>query len=149
MRFQNIIFIFPILLFTIGCSHSNKISNNFCITLGTGGGFTGLYNGYYIDTLGNISTWEGRKFNIASGISVGKISTSDLQDLNFKIQEMKILNLQFRKSGNISSSISFVKENSVHTISWSGFEPDEQVPQVIRDFYFYIKNLINKSINKK
>ncbi|MDI6804792.1 MAG: hypothetical protein QME58_13295 [Bacteroidota bacterium] len=135
-------------LHILGCSHTQNLSSRFNVTLTSGGGFTGMYNGYYIDTLGEISRWEGRTYNLASLKPGGKLTPDKLKEMNTKITELELLNVQYNKSGNISSSISISTNISKHTVSWVGVEPEEEVPEKIKEFYYYIKNLINNSITK-
>lgn len=145
---KNFIIAFVISLCFTCCSHSINSTNYFNITLSSGGGFTGMYNGYYIDTLGNISSWEGRIFDMAGLKPVGKLTPDKLKELNTKINEKEILNIQYKKPGNIFSSISFKTAIITHAISWSGYEPEQDVPEKIKEFYSYIKTLITDSITK-
>lgn len=144
----NFRFVYLLLLLLWGCSHTQDISSCFNVTLTSGGGFTGMYNGYYIDTSGTISRWEGRTFNLASLNPVGNLTSDKLKQMNTKITELEILKVQYKKSGNISSSISISTNNFQHTVSWVGIEPERDVPEKIKEFYFYINNLINNSVTK-
>jgi hypothetical protein len=144
----NFTFVYLLSLLLLGCSHTQDISNSFNVTLSSGGGFTGMYSGYHIDTSGTISRWEGRTFNFASLNPVGNVTSDKLKQMNTKIIELEIMNVQYKKSGNISSSISISTNNFQHTVSWVGIEPERDVPEKIKEFYFYINNLINNSITK-
>lgn len=147
---KNLKFIFGcfLLLLTLGCSPKENTISRYNITLSSGGGFTGSYNGYYIDTTGTVSQWEGRTFDLSTRKVVTHLSPDKLKEINDKITTLGIMNVNYKISGNISSSISISNNDSTHLITWAGIEPSNDIPENIREFYYYMKNLITTSITK-
>ncbi len=119
------------------------------IIIGAGGGFTGIYSGYYIDTLGNISSWEGKVFTDTNLKHINTLSREQLEKLSELVLGNDIVGTNYKKSGNITSYIQLSQNNFKHSVSWSGSEPDESVPANIREFHSQLKKIINDTINKQ
>ncbi len=120
------------------------------IVIGAGGGFTGIYSGYYIDTLGNISSWEGRIFSDTSLKHITTLSREQLDKIDEALLDNDILGTNYKNSGNTSSFFQLSKNNFKHSVSWSGVEPEEEVvPQNIREFHSKLRKIINDTINKQ
>lgn len=156
MKFFDFIAISIILLTLMGsCSTidqsqkqttTQKAKYNFVI--GTGGGFTGIYNGYYIDTIGNISSWEGRVFTDTNLKYITTLSREQLDKISELVLDNDVQRTNYKNSGNISSFIQLSYNNFKHSVSWSGFEPDESVPPNIKEFHSQLRKIINDTINK-
>lgn len=157
MKFICFIFVLIIFFGLIGCGSSGEQSlkqsaeptSNYNIVIGSGGGFTGIYNGYYIDTVGNISKWEGRIFAENKLKYIITLSHEQLNKISKLVSDENVLNTSYHKSGNISSSIQFIYKNFKHSVSWSGFEPTDSVPVNIREFHSKLRKIIDDAINKQ
>lgn len=119
------------------------------IIIGTGGGFTGIYNGYYIDTIGNISSWEGRIFTNTNLKYITTLSREQLDKISGLVLDNDVPGTNYKNSGNIYSFIQLSYNNFKHSVSWSGFEPDESVPTNIKEFHSQLRKIINDTINKQ
>jgi hypothetical protein len=157
MKFINLFFVSITLFNLIGCGslkeqslkQSAELTSSYNIVIGSGGGFTGIYSGYYVDTLGNISKWEGRVFTDKNLKYITTLSREQLTKISELVSNKNVLNTSYNKSGNISSSIQFSSKNLKHSVSWSGFEPTDSVPVNIREFHSMLKQIINDTINKQ
>ncbi|MBU1422962.1 MAG: hypothetical protein KKG06_07240 [Bacteroidetes bacterium] len=157
MKFINFIFISIILFNLIGCCSSKDQSPKqttaqtakYNIVIGSGGGFTGIYSGYYIDTLGNITSWEGRVFADTNLKYITTLSREQLDKISKLVLDKNVLNTNYKNSGNISSYIQLSCKNLKHSVSWSGFEPNESVPVNIREFHSQLRKIIVDTINRQ
>jgi hypothetical protein len=157
MKFISFIFVSITLLNMIGCGSSKEQSlkqttelpSSYNIVIGSGGGFTGMYSGYYIDTLGNISKWDGRVFSDKNLKYISTLNSEQLIKISKLVADKNVLNTSYNKLGNVSSSIQIIFKNLSHSISWTGFEPSDSVPVNIREFYSMLRKIINDAINKQ
>ena len=157
MKILSLIFVSITLFNLVGCGsskekslkQSTELTSSYNIVIGSGGGFTGIYGGYYLDTLGNISKWEGRVFSDKNLKYISTLNPEQLHKISKLISDKDVLNTSYNKSGNISSSIQFSSKYLTHSVSWSGFEPTNSVPINIREFYSTLRKIINDEINKQ
>lgn len=133
-------------------SKQEKIINSnpkFSIIIASGGGFTGTYEGYFIDTLNNVYKWEGRTFNNSEKSLLGEITKEQAQIIVQNLFDNKILSTSFKSHGNITSYISIKGEVLEHSVSWIGIEPDEKVPDNVKIFYSTLMKTIKSLSNNK
>jgi hypothetical protein len=138
-----VIFLCHIILFGIfSCSSGSKTTLkkslnseiDFSIITGSGGGFTGSYEGYFIDSLSNVYKWTGKTFKTAEKVFLGKLNDEQTEMINKAIRENNILNIDMKEHGNVSSYILLENKEAKHSISWSGIEPGKTVPEGVRSF---------------
>ena len=152
----HIIFISVVaLLYSFGCSSSGKTENKnsinnimeYSIIIGSGGGFTGSYDGHLIDSLGQVFRWSGKTFTTADLTSIGKLSEVELQSAIKSIKESDIMNTSFKEHGNVTTFIRLKKSELEYSVSWIGLEPDNKVPENIRELYSRLKKIIDSLKN--
>ncbi|MDI6804575.1 MAG: hypothetical protein QME58_12150 [Bacteroidota bacterium] len=156
MKFFDFIFISIILITLMECCSTidqsqkqrSTQATKYNIVIGTGGGFTGMYNGYYIDTIGNFNSWEGKVFTDTNLKYITTLSREQLDKISELVLNNVVLGTNYKNSGNISSFIQLSYNNFKHSVSWSGFEPDESVPPNIGVFHSQLRKIINDTINK-
>ncbi|QQS35626.1 MAG: hypothetical protein IPM56_15485 [Ignavibacteriales bacterium] len=117
------------------------------IITGTGGGFSGYYEGYDIDVVGNVNHWQGISYDRAKRIYVGSLGTTQIEKINSLISESDILNTQYDGKGNITTFITLKDSSKAHRISWAGISPDRKVPESIRDFNSRLNEIITINSN--
>ncbi|MDP2207279.1 MAG: hypothetical protein Q8K98_00715 [Bacteroidota bacterium] len=152
MKIFNGVCISIIWITLMGCYSSKPATPKtmkYNIIIGTGGGFTGIYNGYYIDTIGNISSWEGRIFTNTNLKYITTLSREQLDKISGLVLDNDVPGTNYKNSGNIYSFIQLSYNNFKHSVSWSGFEPDESVPTNIKEFHSQLRKIINDTINKQ
>src|SRR5512143_3103954 len=103
-----------------GCSSTRPPQQGalpFTIVLGSGGGFTGLYEGYVIDSTGRISQWRGRTFASAEFVAGPLLDDDGREKIRRIVAETGILSVEYRKSGNMISFLAFHRATGEHRIS--------------------------------
>lgn len=122
-------------------------SKNFTVIYGSGGGFTGMANGYIIHSDGNVEKWSGLYFRRSNVEQLGAVTPKTLEPLQKVFAKRVYKKWKLRDTGNMTTRVWFISGKDTATVSWKGLEPDEKVPPAIRDFYVTLKNVV-QSIKK-
>ena len=143
-----IFFLSLTLLSFFGCAGSTnrceeKQLLKYSIILGSGGGFTGAYEGKMIDTLGNIYNWEGRTFITANKKVVDSLSQSQISKLNDFLNENSFENYSFKEVGNMTTFLTLSSSIEDKTFSWKESAIPDRVPAKIKEIYFLIINMLD------
>ena len=142
-----------IIVFIPCCSSSRKaiISNesdallDYNIEISQGGGFTGNYQGYTIDSTGVVKSFEGVISANSQRDEKGKLSQVQISEINKLIPS--ILGIRYKENGNMTTSIVLKKRSDEIRFSWEGITPGKKVPAELANFYEKVNNIITK-INK-
>ncbi|MFT6815179.1 MAG: hypothetical protein ACJAZ3_001079 [Sphingobacteriales bacterium] len=120
-----------VFLLLIGCSKSKnalneskttatkKSKNASLISVGSGGGITGDYNGYMISSKGQGYVWTQE---LRQELEVEPLfnTTSDSVNIWFmRLAAMEIEKVNYNKPGNFSFFIELVKPDTTYKITWS------------------------------
>jgi hypothetical protein len=140
---------FLLLMIIPACSSSNKLSNSqiqptlldYSITISQGGGFTGGYQGYLIDSTGTISSFESMLTYKSQRVRKGILSEARIMELNKLFTS--IINIKFNENGNMTTSVMLSNGGHKLSFSWPGVEPGVNVPSELVQFYKKINNIIN------
>ncbi len=142
------------LLTIAGCSTANLIEEagdqsflDHNIIIGTGGGFTGVYEGYLIDTTGNVFHWEGISFENSVKRYIGTLHTSQIEKIKSLIEDYGVLTTEYSGKGNITTFITLRTEEFAHRVSWVGISPDKKVPESLRAFNSELNEIITFAAN--
>lgn len=133
-----------------GCSNKDAAKNSqimpcYTITYGSGGGVTGLYDGYYIDSLGTVSSWSGRTFATSEKKTLGRLTEKEISEMTSAIKDNHLLDISHRQNGNITTYFIFRKTGGEQTtISWPGFAPDKKISEELNSFYKKFLSIINR-----
>jgi hypothetical protein len=145
-------YLFMLLLLISCCSSNKEISSkggesllNYNIILGEGGGFTGNQNGYYIDSLGVVKSFNGIIFSKSKMDSIGQLSITQINEINNLFET--IGNKKYNQIGNMTSYLVLTKNNYELRFSWKGTVPDKNAPTELINFYQKVTDIINK-LNK-
>jgi hypothetical protein len=140
-----------LLALCLGCSSTRQEQHAelpFTIILGSGGGFTGLYEGYVIDSTGRVMRWKGRTFDGAEHTRQAVLDDDQRKEVQRIVAETGILGAEFSERGNMTSFLTFHLPTGEHRISWHGGAPGPGVPANIREFYNRIREFLQKADNK-
>ncbi len=145
-----------LLLGMLGCSRQSAPVQeekgtplHFTIVLGSGGGFAGRYEGYIIDSLGTVSSWQGVTAANAERKEIGRLDSSQRAAIQQMIVGDTLLSITFRQTGNVTSFVTLASGAGEHRFSWTGTNPDEAVPAQIREFYSHLRGSIDALIHKE
>ncbi|GAB4131227.1 MAG: hypothetical protein Fur0015_05050 [Ignavibacteriales bacterium] len=140
-KFIKYLVYFSVLFFMIsGCSHTKKVVNSiqplkFNIVIGTGGGFSGLYEGKIIDTSGIIYEWKGRTYLSAAKNKIGSISREKIAKINSLFLQDDIFSYSFKESGNLINFLTVTKGNQSTTFTWRESTSNNKLPEKIYQLY--------------
>ena len=150
-KFYVIFFVLFVTAFSGCCGSKETIREpqylKYEITLGSGGGFTGISEGEMIDTLGIVYHWEGRSFLTSVKKNVDTLSQHQIIKLNKFFSENGLINYHFKESGNITSFLTLSDSNKDLTFSWKEANIPERVPEKIRELFYLINQAVEQ--NKK
>ncbi len=156
-----VLILFLIILSTTqnGCKSkdikSNKIKSNitgainqeakvdsFNIIISNGGGFTGLKNGYTLNSAGVVKRW--RQLSLVNDTTIWKVQTDGIKikDFRNKLVNSGILEKQYKDTGNITFVLSYQIPDTTYTWSWNGKNGGENVPSEIKDWFKDITDYI-------
>ena len=153
-RLFTIIFLsFSVFIFA-GCTGSKKITFEkqtlkFTIILGSGGGFTGSYNGKMIDTTGTVYGWEGRTYYTSDKKIVDSLSQNQITKLNTYFSENNFADYSFREVGNMTNFLTLTTLDKKITFSWKESSIPDRVPDKIKELYYLIINTLNNTSKKE
>ncbi|MBL7979250.1 MAG: hypothetical protein JNN12_13000 [Bacteroidetes Order II. Incertae sedis bacterium] len=97
-----------------GCK-SQKIPTDFSLSFGVGGGFTGRWNGYAIDHLGNIHEWQGLGSQKQTA-PIGVLSKKELQTLLKTFQKAKFEEINRDETANMTVQITLSQRGKIHSV---------------------------------
>lgn len=143
------IFLFSLTILSFyGCagSKSSCIENRtlkYSIIIGSGGGFTGAYEGKMIDSLGNIYKWEGRTYITANKKVVDSLSHSQISKLNDFFSENNFDAYSFKEVGNMTTFFTLTNSEGDKTFSWKESSIPDRVPDKIKELYTLIINMLD------
>lgn len=115
----------------------------FTVIYGSGGGFTGMANGYIIYSDGKVEKWSGLYFRRSKIEKLGAAAPKTLQPLQKVFAARAYKKWKQKDAGNMTTQVWCISGKDTTTISWKGTEPDEKVPQPIREFYGHLKRAVD------
>lgn len=101
------IFLFAILF--ISCQNQTKLSVDenktqpeIFLKIGSGGGFTGLWTGYEVDTNGTIFSWQGESADSSTKKMFGKLDAEKMMKIKNILSDEKLTATNENSPGNFS-----------------------------------------------
>jgi len=119
----------------------------FTVLYGSGGGFTGMANGYIIYSDGNVEKWSGLYFRRSKIEKLGVAVPKTLQPLQKVFVARAYKKWKHKDAGNMTTQVWCISGKDTTTISWKGTEPGKEVPPPIRDFYLALQSVV-QSVKK-
>lgn len=119
----------------------------FTVIYGSGGGFTGMANGYIIYSDGKVEKWSGLYFRRSKIENLGSVTPKTLQPLQKFFATLAYKKWKYKDAGNMTTQIWCISGKDTTAISWKGTKPGKEVPLPIRDFYLTLQRVV-QSIKK-
>jgi hypothetical protein len=138
------LFLFILMACTSRSRHQPPGAKDFTVIFGSGGGFTGMANGYIIHSNGKVEKWSGQYFRRDKVETMDTVVASEtLQPLKemFGIEAFKQWSHQ--ETGNMTTRVWCISGQDTAIVSWRGTAPGKEVPQPIRDFYASLMKIID------
>jgi hypothetical protein len=99
---------------------SNDISapNDLRLVIGEGGGFTGEWNGYTVDSTGSVFSWKGAKAEENSQ-RASNLKATQLHELWNTIANGHFFEIDASGTGNMTQFMTVSANGKVHRVSWA------------------------------
>lgn len=110
-------------------------AKDFTIIFGSGGGFTGMAEGYIIRSDGKIEKWSGLYFRRSQIETVGVVTQEALQPLRQIFEAKTYEQWSYQDTANMTTQVWCISGHDTTVVSWPGLEPGKDVPPAIQDFY--------------
>ncbi len=132
-------------LLTLSCSSTDAILKRFrgqSIVAGTAGGFSGLTEGYRLDTEGKIHRFHGRLDQRSESLAA-QVDKSDAAALFQRMDDIKFMSLSYNGAGNLNSFVELRSDTLLHRVRWA--PGDSLAPKPVRDFYVDFMKFIEEN----
>lgn len=129
----------------VGCSTFITSARIETITLGSGGGFTGMRTGYRIERSGLVEEWDMLRDSVRLRATV-KIPASRVREYFARAEALRLDTLHFDKPGNISFWLEIRTNAAITRLRWSS---DTHLPHEIAAFYRDLLSLCQEHIERK
>jgi hypothetical protein len=145
--------IFMVVLLFSGCGHSPQSANQpsmqsldkNAIVVGSGGGFSGFYDGYIITRGGDVFSWKGIS-NTPDSLALLFHTTKDSVDFFFRfLDEIHFSDILLQSSGNMNSFIEERIGEMKHRLQWG--ENTSSVPPEVLTFYSLVLKYCQRGRN--
>ena len=97
---------------------SSTIPSDFQLVIGEGGGFTGLWNGYVVDSTGAVSTWRGISPE-QNAKRTAKLARQQFAKLWQTIVNARFFDIDSSGTGNVTVAMQVTANGTVHRTSWA------------------------------
>jgi len=131
-----------------GLFRQSAVLQKFTVIYGSGGGFTGMANGYIIYSDGNVEKWSGLYFRRSKIEKLGAAAPQTLPPIQKVFETRACKKWKQQDAGNMTTRVWCISGKDTIVVSWKGLEPGQEVPPPIRDFYSKLKNVV-QSIKKR
>lgn len=142
-----ILFVILVLFLITGCNSKNKKSavemnassaveqESYQITLWQGGGFTGLTSGFTLSSTGEVIHWQRFPGQPDSILWKGTRSQVEIQKLKSQLEQSGALKLKADETGNMTAGVSYKMNETVYRWTWKKIGSDDDIPELIRDWF--------------
>jgi hypothetical protein len=111
------------------------LPSDFQLTMGEGGGFTGQWNGFVVDSAGTVSSWRGTSPD-QNVKRTGKLARPQFDKLWQIILNTRFFDIDTTGTGNMTVAIQVTAGGTTHRTSWakpSGTRPRLAPVQMMYD----------------
>ncbi len=126
--------------------HQPPGAKDFTVIFGSGGGFTGMADGYIIHSNGKIEKWSGQYFRRDKVETMGTVAASEiLKPLKEMFDTGAFAQWSYQETGNMTTRVWCISGQDTIVVSWNGTEPGKEVPQPIRDFHADLMKIVESA----
>ena len=124
-----------------GAEESNTPPSLPTITIGSGGGVTGMRKGRQIDSAGMVTTFQGFSAGADSLLSKRKLTVAEGEALRAAIAVQGAQDWQSDERGNLTSWAQLTMDSTSQRWTWSGNSPPESAPEEFVNWLIVAGNL--------
>lgn len=139
-------------LFVQSCLHTRSntsmkedIPPDFNVVFGEGGGITGRWQGFTVDTNGIVLRWEGRVAG-ENPKAAGSLSRDEVASIWKRSTEVRQLAAGVSQKGDLTYFIQLTSDGSKKEHTW--IEDGSSSSKILHDFYSYCRSVIEEKIKK-
>lgn len=110
-------------------------AETFAITIASGGGFTGRYTGYSLQSTGTVRHWEKRGAGAESTLWAADVPPGRVLEFRKALEQGGALAVTRRESGNMTTTVKLELPDTLLIWSWPGDGVDETTPEPFRAWY--------------
>ena len=133
MKYSLVVLLLAITLMSCSSS-SNASKEHWMITVATGGGFTGMTNGFSMIETGEVSVWSGMRGQHELTYKVGSISPEKAQAFKDTLIAVNLAGMNLNSPGNMSTYIELETSTRRDRITW-GSADHPSPPAALSDWY--------------
>ncbi|NOY06832.1 MAG: hypothetical protein GXO82_09425 [Chlorobi bacterium] len=116
------------------CSSTDSVTA-MSIRYYSGGGFSGIYEGWDIAIDGSVTWWQGFYGKRDTTAIVGKLSPKSWRSLRKMAAEKAITNLDLDERGNMTTTLEIIESETRTVLNWPGMHSDtESAPPAVKAF---------------
>lgn len=134
-----------LLAFWSGCRTGTPLVRIETITLGTGGGFTGMRVGYRIERSGLIEEWEMLRDSSRIRATV-KMPASRVRQYFARAESLHLDTLHLDEPGNMTSWLEIKTTTTTTRLRWSS---DHHLPLAVAQFYRDLDTFCREAVEGK
>jgi hypothetical protein len=118
--------------------------SDFQLVIGEGGGFTGQWNGFVVDSLGTVFSWRGTmpEQNLKR---TTKLARPQFQKLWQMIVNARYFDMDTTGTGNMTVAMQVTANGSVHRTSWSKPSGARTRPPPVQVLYDSCRTLVSRA----
>ncbi len=121
--------------FLTSCCSSTDSVTAMSIRYYSGGGFSGMYEGWDVSIDGSVTWWQGFYGKRDTTAVVGKLSPESWRSLRKMVEENAITNLDLDERGNMTTTLEIIESETRVVLNWPGLHSDtESAPPAVRKF---------------
>lgn len=120
-----------------------SIPSDFQLTTGEGGGFTGRWNGYIVDSTGTVFSWRG----ITPGqntVRITKLARPEFDKLWQTIVNARFFDIDTMGTGNITLTMQVMAAGKVHRASWAKPAETQSRPAPVHILYDSCRAIVSR-----
>ena len=120
------------------------------IRLSEGGGVTGQFLGYTIDTEGTVSSWRGFAATRSDSTQLGSVTTAQRDLLSRTVRESGLDRIVHYETGNMTAVLEITKGELRYYYAWPGlFRDADAAPAELRNILKAVLSIIDSFENNK
>ncbi len=124
-----------------------EVPKDLKIVLGSGGGFTGRWQGHTVYADGTVESWEGRWAEQNPVILANKLSEDEVREIWLKLQAINFFDIKTKETGNKTTIFEVSTAKLKNRVTWvSGVEGRTEPKHKIESLYWNINHIINRVI---
>ena len=148
---SRVLLIIGIVVLVAACSSAlpgNDVPRDFAVEIAEGGGFTGIWQGYRIESDGQIFVWDGRS-KPDTFTFTGRLSMKDLRTLWNEVSSARLIGYKpFHTPGNLTRRVYLQSNGQSIDVSWSVGPTPFELVRPFDTFFRHCREIAQRVSNR-